>query len=58
MIQSFFYYIFNPYGDKKEEDFVDNLETYKEDIVAFFEALIAWVKALIAKINEDNAATE
>jgi hypothetical protein len=39
-------------------DFGKFVETYKEDIVAFFEALIAWIKAIIAKINEDNTATE
>ena len=39
-------------------DFGNFVETYKEDIKAFFEALVAWIKAIIAKINEGDAAAE
>lgn len=38
--------------------FTEFVETYKEDIMAFFEALAAWIRAIIAKINENDAATE
>lgn len=40
------------------DDFLGFVETYKDDIVAFFEALVAWIKALVAKLNEDDAAEE
>ena len=33
-------------------EFFDFVETYKDDISAFFEALIAWVMALVAKLSE------
>ena len=40
-------------------DFFSFVETYKEDIAAFFEALVAWIKALVAKLSEgDEAVTE
>ena len=39
-------------------DFFKFVETYKEDITAFFEALVAWIKALVAKLNEDDASAE
>ena len=32
-IKAFFYYIFNPYGDKNEKDFMDDNTNYKEDIM-------------------------
>ncbi len=31
-IKAFFYYMFNPYGEKNEKDFIDN-NNYKEDIM-------------------------
>ena len=39
-------------------DFSKFVETYKEDIKAFFEALIEAIKAIIAKFNEGDASSE
>lgn len=41
--------------------FFDFVETYKEDIIAFFEAFKAFVEALFAKLSggsEDTEVTE
>lgn len=39
-------------------DFFGFVETYKDDIAAFFEALVAWVKALVAKLSEGDESAE
>jgi hypothetical protein len=39
-------------------DFFKFVETYKEDIAAFFEALVAWVKAIVAKLSEGDESAE
>ena len=37
-------------------DFFKFVETYKDDLKAFFDAIVAFVKAAFAKLNEENAA--
>ena len=39
-------------------DFFKFVETYKDDIKAFFEALIEAIKAIIAKAGESEDAAE
>ncbi len=39
-----------------DNEFFAFVETYKDDIKAFFEALIEAIKAIIGKLNEGDAA--
>lgn len=38
--------------------FFEFIETYWEDIAAFFKALKDWVEALMSKMNADDGAVE
>ena len=41
-----------------DNKFFEFVETYKEDIKAFFEALVAAIKAIFAKLGESDEAAE
>ena len=38
--------------------FFSFIETYRDDIMAFFQAFVDFVKSLIGKLGEDEAAGE